>query len=71
MTTFHNFIAGEWVRAASGQTFENRNPADTRDLVGHFPRSSSVPSPRPRAASPGGVARRRRPVAMCCGGSAT
>ena len=27
-----NFIGGEWVGAASGGTFENRNPADTDDL---------------------------------------
>ncbi len=34
-----NFIGGEWVAAASGETFENRNPADVDDLVGVFPRS--------------------------------
>ncbi len=38
-TTYHNYIGGEWVAAASGETFENRNPADTRDLVGRFARS--------------------------------
>lgn len=38
-TTFQNFIAGEWVDAASGQTFENRNPARPNDLIGTFPRS--------------------------------
>ncbi len=27
---FKNFIDGEWVESASGQTFEDRNPADTR-----------------------------------------
>ncbi|MGH7482936.1 MAG: aldehyde dehydrogenase family protein, partial [Longimicrobiales bacterium] len=37
--TFQNFIAGEWVDAAEGATFENRNPADRRDLIGTFPRS--------------------------------
>ena len=31
-----NFINGEWVPAASGKTFENRNPADRNDLVGVF-----------------------------------
>jgi aldehyde dehydrogenase (NAD+) len=31
-----NFIAGEWVPAAGGGTFENRNPADTDDLIGVF-----------------------------------
>ena len=39
--TFKNFIAGKWVPAASGKTFENRNPADTRDLIGHFPDSDA------------------------------
>src|SRR5258706_14311097 len=31
-----NYIAGEWVPARSGAVFENRNPADTRELIGHF-----------------------------------
>jgi acyl-CoA reductase-like NAD-dependent aldehyde dehydrogenase len=39
MTRFRNYIAGEWVDAAGGRTFENRNPADTKDLIGEFPRS--------------------------------
>ncbi|HUP02257.1 MAG TPA: aldehyde dehydrogenase family protein [Gemmatimonadota bacterium] len=34
--TFQNFIAGEWVEAEGGATFENRNPADTSDLIGAF-----------------------------------
>ena len=34
-----NFIAGEWTPALSGRTFENRNPADSDDLVGVFPES--------------------------------
>src|SRR6202162_2387900 len=36
---FKNFIDGEWVEASTGDTFENRNPADTRDLVGIFQKS--------------------------------
>jgi aldehyde dehydrogenase (NAD+) len=36
---FENYIGGAWVAARSGATFERRNPADTRDLVGRFPRS--------------------------------
>ena len=39
--TFRNFIAGKWVAATSGKTFENRNPADTRDLIGNFPDSDA------------------------------
>src|ERR1700733_13193580 len=35
-----NFIDGEWVEASTGQTFEDRNPADTRDVVGIFQKSS-------------------------------
>jgi len=41
MPAFHNFIAGRWVRADSGETFDNRNPADYRDLIGTFPRSGA------------------------------
>jgi alpha-ketoglutaric semialdehyde dehydrogenase len=39
---FKNFIDGEWVEASTGETFENRNPADTRDLVGIFQKSSKT-----------------------------
>ncbi len=38
---FRNFIGGEWVSAASGATFENRNPADTTDIVGLFQQSDA------------------------------
>ncbi len=33
-TTYLNFIDGEWRASRSGRTFENINPADTRDVVG-------------------------------------
>ncbi|MEK6287193.1 MAG: aldehyde dehydrogenase family protein [Acidobacteriota bacterium] len=39
---YHNYIDGEWVAPASGSYIENRNPADTRELVGRFPASTSV-----------------------------
>ena len=39
---FQNFIAGRWQDAASGQTFEDRNPARTSDLIGHFPDSGEA-----------------------------
>ncbi len=39
-TTYDNFIDGAWVPSVSGQTFENRNPADTDDLVGCFQQST-------------------------------
>ncbi len=37
--TFKNFIAGEWTAPTGGAYFENRNPADTTDLIGRFPDS--------------------------------
>ena len=33
-TTYLNFIDGEWRASRTGRTFENINPADTRDVVG-------------------------------------
>jgi acyl-CoA reductase-like NAD-dependent aldehyde dehydrogenase len=39
---YENFIDGEWVEASTGQTFEDRNPADTRDVVGIFQRSGKA-----------------------------
>src|SRR5271169_6186354 len=39
---YKNFIDGEWVEASTGQTFENRNPADTRDVVGIFQKSGKA-----------------------------
>src|SRR5437899_1986173 len=38
---YKNFINGEWVEAGSGKGFENRNPANTDELVGMFPASTS------------------------------
>src|SRR6202166_990391 len=39
---FKNFIDGEWVESVSGQTFEDRNPADTREVVAIFQRSNKT-----------------------------
>jgi len=36
---YKNFIDGEWVESTTGETFENLNPADTRDVVGVFQKS--------------------------------
>jgi hypothetical protein len=33
---YKNLIDGEWVESRTGKTFENLNPADTRDIVGIF-----------------------------------
>jgi aldehyde dehydrogenase (NAD+) len=38
--TYHNYIGGKWVPSVSGETFENINPADTRDVIGRFPLST-------------------------------
>jgi len=37
---FLNFIDGEWLSSVSGDLFENRNPANTDDLVGVFQKST-------------------------------
>jgi aldehyde dehydrogenase (NAD+) len=39
---FKNFINGEWVESSTGETFENVNPADRRDLVGIFQKSGKA-----------------------------
>jgi acyl-CoA reductase-like NAD-dependent aldehyde dehydrogenase len=36
---FKNFINGEWVEARGGKVLEDRNPANTDELVGMFPAS--------------------------------
>ncbi len=52
-----NYINGEWVPAQTGNTFERRNPADTRDLVGTYPESGAedvrVAAEAAKAALPG------------------
>src|SRR5213593_2531672 len=37
--SYHNFINGRWAPSRSDEWLENRNPADTRDVVGRFPLS--------------------------------
>lgn len=39
--SYKNFIAGKWVDSSSGETFENRNPANLNDLIGTFPKSTT------------------------------
>ncbi len=39
--TYKNYINGQWVESKTGETFENRNPADTSDLVGIFQKSGA------------------------------
>ncbi len=40
-TTYYNYIDGEWSSSSSGQLFENRNPANTDDLIGVFQKSTA------------------------------
>jgi alpha-ketoglutaric semialdehyde dehydrogenase len=39
---YQNLIGGQWVDAASGKTFLNRNPANTEDIVGEFQDSAEA-----------------------------
>jgi aldehyde dehydrogenase (NAD+) len=39
-TVYNNYIDGRWAPSASGGTFENRNPANTDDLIGVFQTST-------------------------------
>ncbi|HUE95783.1 MAG TPA: aldehyde dehydrogenase family protein, partial [Longimicrobiaceae bacterium] len=49
-----NFIAGEWVAPATGEYFENRNPARSSDLIGEWPRSGKDDVERAAAAARAG-----------------
>jgi alpha-ketoglutaric semialdehyde dehydrogenase len=55
--TFQLFIGGEWVDSAGGPTFASHNPADIRDIVGHFQAGTAADAIRAikaaQAASPG------------------
>jgi len=50
MPTYKNLIAGEWVESSSGETFENRNPANN-ELLGHFPSATVDDTQRAIAAA--------------------
>jgi len=41
MQTYLNFIGGEWVPARNGRTYQNVNPADTRETVAQYPLSGA------------------------------
>src|SRR3954464_5085642 len=36
MKKYLNFIAGQWVASRSGKTYQNTNPADTREVVAEY-----------------------------------
>lgn len=40
MQKYLNFINGEWTPSVSGDFFENRNPANTTEVIGQFPNST-------------------------------
>ncbi len=67
---YKNFIDGEWVESHTGRTFENLNPADTREVVGIFQRSDredvNAPSRRPSRPSRRGDWCPRRAALRCC-----
>ncbi|HZV59529.1 MAG TPA: aldehyde dehydrogenase family protein, partial [Candidatus Eremiobacteraceae bacterium] len=39
---YKNFIDGEWMESRSGKTYENRNPANTDEVVGTFVSANSA-----------------------------
>ena len=56
MTIYKNFIAGQWVEPSTGKYIENRNPADTRDVIGQFPASGAADVARAVASAKKGFA---------------
>src|SRR5436309_6819227 len=48
--SFQNYIDGEWVDAASGETFESTSPANG-DTIGGFPKSAAEDVDRAVAAA--------------------
>ncbi len=61
--TFRLFIGGEWVDSQTGRTFESRNPADTRDVIGRFQSADAADTARAiRAAELAFPAWRRTPA---------
>jgi aldehyde dehydrogenase (NAD+) len=38
---YKNYINGEWVEPSSGEYFENRNPANHKEVIGLWPRSNA------------------------------
>jgi alpha-ketoglutaric semialdehyde dehydrogenase len=39
--TYGNYIGGEWAKAASGKTMENRNPSNRDEVIAHFAASGA------------------------------
>src|SRR5918996_1536583 len=67
MKTFKNFIGGQWVEPSTKEYFENRNPADTGDVIGHFPLSALADVDRAVAAAKRGFEQWRKQPAPARG----
>ena len=65
--TFGHYIAGEWCHSDSGETFESRNPADTRDIVGRFQQGTKSDVARAIKAAETAFPMWRRTPAPKCG----
>ncbi|MBS1999974.1 MAG: aldehyde dehydrogenase family protein [Cyanobacteria bacterium SZAS LIN-5] len=37
---YHNYIGGRWVKAENGETFTSTNPANEKEIIGHFAAST-------------------------------
>jgi acyl-CoA reductase-like NAD-dependent aldehyde dehydrogenase len=60
---FRHFIAGEWCESTGGGTFESRNPADARDVIGRFQQGTAADVAMAiRAAETAGPMWRRTPA---------
>ena len=59
---FQNFVGGEWVDAASGETFDSTSPADG-ETIGTFPKSGADDVDRAVAAAKEAYAETLRAVA--------
>ncbi|MGH7293911.1 MAG: aldehyde dehydrogenase family protein, partial [Polyangiaceae bacterium] len=60
-------MAGDWRAAASGEVFPDINPADTRDVIGTFPRSGAADVARAVRSAQRGFERWRRTPAPARG----
>ena len=38
---YKNYIGGKWVASSSGETFDNINPANHKEILGRFQKSNA------------------------------
>jgi len=67
MKSWSNFIGGAWVPPVAGNYIENTNPADTRDVIGRFPKSDAADVNRAVASAQRGFQQWRRTPAPARG----